>query len=79
MDLLRPYTYIILALFIVLVSQSCRKDQDVLYQITDQNLALTDPGKNKLKSESQYIAILYANLFQRGDRRYSIHVDHLER
>lgn len=55
-----------LILSVILITTSCRKDQDILYQVTDTGLYPTVPGKNKLKSESQYISILYANLFQKA-------------
>lgn len=43
---------------------SCKKKDDYEYQITPQNLYPTNAGKVKLKTDGQYVSILYANLFQ---------------
>ena len=44
---------------------ACKKKTDnKLYQVNAHETFPTNTGKNKLKTESQYISILYANLFQ---------------
>lgn len=42
---------------------SCKKEE-VIYDINQVNANSYNSGKDKLKSVSQYISILYANLFQ---------------
>ena len=50
--------------FSVLVS-SCKKD-DIIYDVNSVNSTSYNANKNKLKTISQYISILYANLFQKA-------------
>jgi len=56
------------AVFIFLVSSfifvlpGCKKD--TVYDVNEETLLAPNAGKVKLKSDQQYIAILYANLFQ---------------
>ncbi len=56
---------IILLLIIVLSIASCKKD-DPIYEINQIHSQSYNANKNKLKSASQYISILYANLFQKA-------------
>lgn len=49
---------------IMAILASCKKKEDYEYQITPQNLYPTNAGKVKLKTDGQYVSILYANLFQ---------------
>ena len=53
-----------LLIIFVLIS-SCRKD-DPIYGINQVESQSYNANKNKLKSPSQYISILYANLFQKA-------------
>lgn len=48
----------------VLVS-SCKKE-DIIYDVNQVNATSYNANKNKLKTVSQYISILYANLFQKS-------------
>lgn len=41
---------------------ACQKEY--IYDVNLENIQLPNAGKTKLKTEDQYIAILYANLFQ---------------
>lgn len=45
---------------------SCKKESDILFKVN--NVPVTPPAtiKDKEKTEEQYIAILYANLFQKA-------------
>jgi hypothetical protein len=53
-------------LFAILISiSSCKKDEPI-YDINQIESQSYNANKNKLKSASQYIAILYANLFQKA-------------
>jgi len=54
---------IILLLATTLYLSSCKKD-DPIYNINQIQSQSYNANKNKLKSASQYISILYANLFQ---------------
>ena len=56
---------IVLLLIIFLSISSCRKD-DPIYDINQIESNSYNANKNKLKSPSQYISILYANLFQKA-------------
>jgi hypothetical protein len=44
---------------------SCKKD-DIIYDVSQVNATSYNANKNKLKTISQYISILYANLFQKA-------------
>ena len=46
----------------LLVLFACQKEY--IYDVNLENIQLPNAGKTKLKTEDQYIAILYANLFQ---------------
>jgi len=58
---MKQYKYILI-LFSLFIICSCQKDD--LYDINTEDIQLPNAGKTKLKTEDQYIAILYANLFQ---------------
>jgi hypothetical protein len=51
-------------LIILLVFSSCQKP--VAYNVNTESVAPPNANKSKLKSEEQYISILYANLFQKA-------------
>jgi len=55
---------LLLFCFSVLVS-SCKKD-DLIYDVNQINATSYNANKNKLKTISQYISILYTNLFQKA-------------
>lgn len=52
-------------LILTIYLSSCKKD-DPIYEINQINASSYNANKNKLKSSSQYISILYANLFQKA-------------
>jgi len=45
---------------------SCKKDRRVNYEVVSQTANDIVIDKNKAKTETQYISILYANLFQKA-------------
>ena len=57
--------FIVLILIIFLFSTSCQKE-DIVYDINQLQSSSYNANKNKLKSISQYISIVYANLFQKA-------------
>lgn len=46
----------------LLIATGCQKDK--LYEVNEETILPPNANKTKLKSDQQYIAILYANLFQ---------------
>jgi hypothetical protein len=52
-------------LILIIFLNSCKKD-DPIYEINQINASSYNANKNKLKTPSQYISILYANLFQKA-------------
>ena len=48
---------------LLVLASSCKKD-DIIYDVNQVNATSYNANKNKLKTISQYISILYANLFQ---------------
>ena len=46
----------------LLAATGCQKDK--LYEVNEETILPPNANKTKLKSDQQYIAILYANLFQ---------------
>lgn len=57
--------FIVLTLIIFFCFTSCQKE-DVVYDINQLQSSSYNANKNKLKSISQYISIVYANLFQKA-------------
>tara|TARA_X000000368_G_scaffold99000_1_gene76220 strand:- start:411 stop:908 length:498 start_codon:yes stop_codon:yes gene_type:complete len=55
-------------LFILIFSFCCSacKEEDLVYDINQLQSSSYNANKNKLKSISQYISIVYANLFQQA-------------
>ncbi|OUV69527.1 MAG: hypothetical protein CBC83_10185 [Flavobacteriales bacterium TMED123] len=49
-----------------LVFSACKKEEEIIYDVNPVNTNSYNSGKDKLKSISQYISILYANLFQKA-------------
>jgi len=56
----------LLSICISLVFTSCKKEEDITYSVNQVNADSYNSGKDKLKSISQYISIVYANLFQKA-------------
>ena len=56
------YAISILSILVVLGLSSCEKDKE--YEVNEETILPPNANKTKLKSNQQYIAILYANLFQ---------------
>jgi hypothetical protein len=48
------------------VLSGCRKEKDRSYDVNQVELLPPTAGKTKLKTNEQYVAILYANLFQKA-------------
>ncbi len=46
--------------------QACKKEQVGLYELNDLALVGSAADKNKLKTNQQFVSILYTNLFQSG-------------
>ena len=49
-----------------LVFSACKKEEEIIFDVNQVNTNSYNSGKDKLKSISQYISILYANLFQKA-------------
>lgn len=47
-----------------LLTSGCRKEPDPLFLLNDVGLYPTSAGKEKVKTNEQFVAILYSNLFQ---------------
>ena len=56
----------LLSLCFSLVFAACKKEEDITYGVNQVNADSYNSGKDKLKSISQYISIVYANLFQKA-------------
>lgn len=56
--------YLILFISIILAFSLSGCEKDKLYEVNEETILPPNANKNKLKSSQQYIAILYANLFQ---------------
>jgi len=56
----------LLSLCFSLVFSACKKEEDIIYGVNQVNADSYNSGKDKLKSISQYISIVYANLFQKA-------------
>ena len=56
----------LLSLCFSLVFSACKKEEDITYGVNQVNADSYNSGKDKLKSISQYISIVYANLFQQA-------------
>jgi len=49
----------------ILLFSACKKEYDVVYGV-NKTKAIQNATKDKLKSDEQFIAVLYANLFGKG-------------
>ena len=56
----------LLSICISLFMSACKKEEDITYGVNQVNADSYNSGKDKLKSISQYISIVYANLFQKA-------------
>ncbi len=59
-------TIICLTFVITTTLSGCRKEKDRSYDVNQVELLPPTAGKTKLKTNEQYVAILYANLFQKA-------------
>ena len=53
-------------LLIAVAFAGCKKEDDLIYGVEETLVVPPNANKNKLKTEAQYLAILYANLFQKA-------------
>jgi hypothetical protein len=53
----------LLSVFIISLLPSCKKE-DPQYEVNQVNIQPPNAGKTKVKTDAQYVSILYANLFQ---------------
>ncbi len=51
-------------IFVVFLLVGCKKDPEPSFVLNDVELYPSNAGKDKLKTNNQYVAILHANLFQ---------------
>lgn len=58
-----PFWMILLALVISVAEQGCKKEQIVAYELPDQKVSTLNAPKNNLKSDQEFISILYTDLF----------------
>lgn len=56
------YSILFISSLLVFSLSSCEKDK--LYEVNEETILAPNANKTKLKTDQQYIAILYANLFQ---------------
>ncbi|MCF8463534.1 MAG: hypothetical protein K9G41_01730 [Flavobacteriales bacterium] len=56
------FVFLFLSCFMLLLAAGCQKEK--LYEVNEETILPPNANKTKLKSDQQYIAILYANLFQ---------------
>lgn len=62
---MRNFKKIFVFVLVFITISSCQKD-DIVYDINQLQSSSYNANKNKLKSVSQYISIVYANLFQKA-------------
>lgn len=53
-------------MFVFITNSGCKKETDRMYEVNPVELQPPNAGKNKLKTNEQYVAILYANFFQKA-------------
>lgn len=59
-------SWLLAGLLVLLLGSACRRDEYHIYELDPIGVTGLNTGKNKLKTNSQYISILYANLFQKA-------------
>ncbi len=58
---------VITLLVLSLAQPSCKKKEDqTLYQVNEEEILPANVNKTRLKTNEQYVAILYTNLFQKA-------------
>jgi len=64
---IRKNTLLVAILICSLSFNSCKKKNDeTLYEVNEVELLPTNVNKTRLKTNEQYVSILYANLFQKA-------------
>ena len=53
-------------LAMLLISSGCHPDKDYIFDVNEIETLPSDADKTTLKTEEQYISVLYANLFQKA-------------
>jgi len=53
-------------LFLLFIFSGCKKEEELQLQVETAYVKPPNAGKSKEKTESQYVAILYTNLFQKA-------------
>lgn len=64
MNMLTFYKGVGLFLLLMLFGSSGCKEESYVYEVNDVDISPINSTKNKPKTESQYISVLYTNLFQ---------------
>ncbi len=60
-------SFLVSIVFLSLFVTSCKKENDdTLYQVNEEELLPSNINKKRLKTNEQYVSILYANLFQKA-------------
>ena len=60
-------SFLVSIVFLSLFITSCKKENDAtLYQVNEEELLPSNINKKRLKTNEQYVSILYANLFQKA-------------
>lgn len=62
----RSITFIALLLLTGILFPGCRPDDHIIYDVNEVYSQGTSSEKGTLKSDAQYLSILYSNLFQRA-------------
>ena len=57
--------YFIIILFLIILGSSCT-EQSFVYEVNDITVLPNNAAKDKLKTQEQFISILYANLYQKA-------------
>ncbi len=58
------FFFILVTAFFVITLPACKKEEKKLFDVNETDILPPNSGKNKLKTNEQYVAILHANLFQ---------------
>ncbi|MCH8330408.1 MAG: hypothetical protein IH946_03355 [Bacteroidetes bacterium] len=58
--------YLLSCLIALITLTNCKKDVYTVYEVNETETFPPNAGKDKQKTENQYISILYANLFQKA-------------
>lgn len=63
---MKRYSVGLVCIAIAISALSCRKEKKVIYDLVEIEAGPDNAYKDKQKTEEQYVAILYANLFQKA-------------